>query len=70
MSRTQEVIAPLYVTLVRPHLEYLIKFWSLLYKNDAEGRAQRRAMKMLKDQEIKSYEEQWKKKISKEVKNK
>ena len=61
--KSKDIILPLYKSLVRPHLEYGVQFWSPYLQGDIEKmeRVQRRATKLIPSLKTKSYEDRLKK---------
>ena len=61
-NKSEKVILKLYNSLVRPHLEYCVQFWSPYYRKDIEKleRVQRKITKMIPRLRNISYEERLK----------
>lgn len=60
--KTKETVKLLYTSMVRPHLEYAVQFWSPHYQKDIEKleRVQHRATKMIPEIRSKPYSERLK----------
>lgn len=60
VSQIRKLNVPLHTALVRIHLKHCIQFWAPLYRKDIEliKHGQRRATKLVREAEAKTYEEQ------------
>ena len=58
-SKSVEVILPLYLVLVRPHLEYCVQIWSVPYRRDVDllEHVQIRATKMIQEKKHLPYKD-------------
>lgn len=63
-NRSRNDHLPLYLALVRPHLECCVQFWALQFKRKLLGRVQHTAVRLVKGLEYLSEE-----KRVKELKN-
>jgi len=60
--KSKEILLPLYKSIVRPHLEYAVQFWSPYTREDIERmkRVHQRATKLIPSLSYKSYEDKLK----------